>query len=311
MLKLGELYAKAGQTEKCVALMTEVRPFFETIAKSKTAKIVRSLVDSVALIPGTVDVQAELCRECIAWCKQERRNFLRQRLETRLAGVLLKQEQFEPALALIRTLLREVKKLDDKQLMVEISLIESRVHHQLKNTPKAKAALTAARTNANAIYVPPRLQAEIDQQAGVLCAEERDYNTGYSYFYEGFEAYHQLKDPRAVLCLKYMLLCKVMVDKANEVTMILAGKTALQYSGPDVAALQAVSVAYKKRSLEGLEQVLEEYKKELAGDVMVQRHLKDLLEKLLEQNLCRLIEPYSRVEISHIAQLINLPLKRV
>ena len=57
----------------------------------------------------------------------------------------------------------------------------------------------------------------------------------------------------------------------------------------------------------GLLQVtLEQYKEQLRGDPVVNSHLSILYDTLLRQNLCRLIEPFSRVEISHIAKLIEL-----
>ena len=74
--------------------------------------------------------------------------------------------------------------------------------------------------------MPPLLQAEIDMMAGILCGEEKDYKTAYSYFYEAFEGFNTMDDPRAVSNLKYMLLCKVMTSNAEDVQSIVNNKTA-------------------------------------------------------------------------------------
>lgn len=49
-------------------------------------------------------------------------------------------------------------------------------------------------------------------QSGVLHAEEKDYKTGYSYFFEALEGFSSQDDPKATAALKYMLMCKVMLN---------------------------------------------------------------------------------------------------
>nr|GEZ03536.1 26S proteasome non-ATPase regulatory subunit 11 homolog [Tanacetum cinerariifolium] len=284
--KLSELLREESRGEDLRALLTTLRLFFSLIPKAKTAKIVRVIIDSVAKIPNSTDLQISLCKEMVEWTRSEKRTFLRQRVEARLAALLMDSKEYSEALTLLSSLVKEVRRLDDKLLLVDIDLLESKLHFSLRNLPKAKAALTAARTAANAIYVPPAQQGTIDLQSGILHAEEKDYKTAYSYFFEAFEAFNALEDPRAVYSLKYMLLCKIMVNLADDVAGIISSK-ALKLLGPELDAMKAVADAYAKRSLKLFETALQDFKAQLDEDPIVHRHLSSLYDTLLEQNLCR------------------------
>ncbi|RYR13529.1 hypothetical protein Ahy_B04g070475 isoform A [Arachis hypogaea] len=132
----------------------------------------------VAKIPGTFSLQIALCKEM--------------RVEARFAALLMENKEFSEALTLLSSLVKDVRRLDDKLLLGDINLLESKLHFSLRNLPKAKAALTAARTAANAIHVPPAQQGAIDLQSGLLHAEEKDYKIAYSYFFEAFESFNKM-----------------------------------------------------------------------------------------------------------------------
>ncbi|RXN00342.1 26S proteasome non-ATPase regulatory subunit 11 [Acipenser ruthenus] len=141
----------------------------------------------------------------------------------------------------------------------------------------------------------------------IHAAEEKDWKTAYSYFYEAFEGYDSIDSPRAITALKYMLLCKIMLNFPEEVQALISGKLALRYAGRQTDALKCVAQASKNRSLADFEKALTEYRGELRDDPIISTHLAKLYDNLLEQNLIRVIEPFSRVQIEHISTLIKLP----
>ncbi|KAJ9479111.1 26S proteasome regulatory subunit RPN6 [Pseudozyma hubeiensis] len=311
LLRLGELYRDTKNADALAETVRSSRTFMSSIAKAKTAKLVRTLIDYFEGIPGSQQTQIQVAKENAEWAKSEKRIFLKQNLETKLIGLYFESKNYREALPLIDTLLRELKKLDDKMILTEVHLLESKVNHAISNLPKAKAALTSARTAANSIYCPPTLQAQLDMQAGVLHAEDKDYTTAYSYFFETLEGFALQEDARAPLALKYMLLCKIMLNLSEDVNSIISGKHATKYAGRDVEAMKAVAKAHEDRSLEAFEQALRTYKDELSNDPIVKNHLSALYDTLLEQNLLRVIEPYSRVEIAHIAKEVRQPVREV
>ncbi|KAB5585861.1 PCI domain-containing protein [Coniochaeta sp. 2T2.1] len=312
LISLGELYRDEKRIQELVDLITSSRTVLSSFAKAKTAKLIRNLLDLCEEIPDTTDAQIAVTKSCIEWAVSERRGILRQNLETRLVRLYMAKRSYYDALTLINSLLRELKRLDDKLVLVEVQLLESRVYHALGNTAKARAALTSARTSAASVYTPPLLQANLDMQSGMLHAEDRDFNTAYSYFIEALDGYHvQDEAARAQAALQYMLLCKIMLNAADDVNTLMASKQALKYAGTSLEAMKAIARAHSNRSLEEYERALAAYKFELSNDGFIRNHLIRLYDTMLEQNLIKVIEPFSRVEIDHIAKMVGLDTQQV
>lgn len=230
----------------------------------------------------------------------------------RLVTLYMTKQSYYDSLTLINGLLRELKRLDDKLRLVEVQLLESRVYHALGNIAKARAALTSARTSAASVYTPPLLQANLDMQSGMLHAEDKDFNTAFSYFIEALDGYHtQDEGPKAQAALQYMLLCKIMLNLVDDVNQLMTSKQAMKYAGKNLEAMKAIARAHSNRSLEEYERALSAYRYELGSDAFIRNHLRRLYDAMLEQNLIKVIEPFSRVEIDHIAKIVGLDTQQV
>ncbi|KAL8684627.1 MAG: hypothetical protein Q9224_006225 [Gallowayella concinna] len=129
-------------------------------------------------------------------------------------------------------------------------------------------------------------------QSGMLHAEDKDFNTAFSYFIEALEGYHtQEESQKATSALQYMLLCKIMLNLVDDVNNLMTSKQAM--------------------NLEEYEQALSNYRYELGSDTFIRNHLRRLYDAMLEQNLIKVIEPFSRVEIDHIAKMVGLDTQQV
>eukprot|EP01040_Poterioochromonas_malhamensis_P006493 gene6493-6993_t len=294
--------------EDLIRLIEFNSAFFNLIPKARTAKIIRNLITTISTAPNSLEFQINFCINVVNWCKSEKRTFLRQRIEAKLAHLLLLKKDPIKALTLVDDLLKELRKLDDKQMLTEVHLTEARIYHALRNIPKSKASLTASRTAANSIYVVPVLQAEIDEMSGILHCEEGDYTTAHSYFLEAFDAYDQASNKdKAISCLQYMILCKVLNNLSHEVANLLSSKNGLKYNGKQVEAMATIAKASRLHSLEDFKVAVDENLQYLQSDDLISHHLDLLYDKMLETNLLKLIHPFSCVELTHVANLIQLP----
>lgn len=85
-----------------------------------------------------------------------------------------------------------------------------------------------------------------------------------------------------------------MTESSDEVNAIITGKAGIRHAGEAMDAMRAVASAHKKRSLKDFEAATSTYAKHLQEDPLVRHHLATLYDVLLQSNICRIIEPFSR-----------------
>lgn len=312
--RLASIYQELQLFEELVELTKMILPLYMDLPKSKQAKILRSLFDMCIRFPGKNrnEKLIDLSKHIIAWCEQESRSFLRMKIENKLADLLFNSGMFQDALVVLKKLMYELKRKDDKLLIVESQLVESKVYHALENLPKAKAALTSVKTTANSIYVVPLLQAEIDLMSGLIACDEKDYTTAYSYFYETFEGYRTMNQTESAgHAFKFMLFSKIMGGSPDDCISLINSSLSLKYQNRQVEAMKSVAQAAKQQNLLMFEKCKQVYGGELLEDIVVMRHFGFLYNTLLEDNLKKIIEPYSEVQIDYIADQIGLPMDRI
>ncbi|CAI5444608.1 unnamed protein product [Caenorhabditis angaria] len=289
-------------------LMTSIKSFYEVLGKARASKLIRELVELCLSIDQGKAEKIKVLTDCIEWATSNHREFLRRNMQARLVRLYNEVGEYTEAQKLAHTLISELKKLEDRELLMEVALEESKSSFYLKNFAKAKCSLVLAKTSANAAYVTPQLQAAIDLQSGILySAEEKDFKTSYSYFYEAFEGFNQMNDKKnSMKSLKYMILCKIMLNETEQIEGMMATKEFQSVKGKPIEAIRAMADAFKKRCLKSFQEALTKYKEELVGDRVVSVHSISLEENMLQKEISRVVEPYSEIELSFVARKIGM-----
>ncbi|KAI5170065.1 26S proteasome regulatory subunit N6 [Pancytospora epiphaga] len=228
-------------------------------------------------------------------------------LRSKEVHVLLSVGKYTECLTKITSIAKDLKQFDDKINLISLYVYESRAHYELRDFSKARASLTSARALVVSAPCPAQLQAQIDLLNGMYLSDEKSYAMAISYFIEAIEGFVQDKLlDNARIALRYIMLCKIMSEQFNEVPAILEAKYAKSINGDCfIEVLLKIAAACKKRDLKAYADTLSEHGGVLEVDSYLYRHLQQLYAVLLDNNILKIIEPYSHVRIDFIAQKLN------
>ena len=289
---------------KLISEIKEIKNTNNTFLVKLTDKLIGKLKKRKDLLNDIVKV----CEEITNFCDKTNNISMKSKIQTRLAEVYYINQHYAKALEICNKVIFDLKRYEDNLGLIQLLLLESKIHYATNGISKSKATLTSVKTLITKVYVEPKLQANIDMHAGILAAHEKDFNLAYSYFYEAFDAYNipnQKKKNKALRAFQLMILSKIVGDHLEEVNNIVLSKQGKDYYGKEVEALRSIETAIREKSIKLLKENIEK-NKEYFSDPVIRYHIDNLNNDLLEKNLIKIIKPYSVVEIDFVAKNIGL-----
>ncbi|XP_953396.1 proteasome subunit, putative [Theileria annulata] len=222
---------ETGQTDSLFGFLVRNEDFFSILPQAKTAKMIRSILERLSQEVKDLNVLYKIFSIYRSWCDSKKRKFLGLRLELKLVVILILMRRFTDASKRLNALQNEVRILDDKSLLLDIYLVQSKFFLLLRNFTKMKVFVSNAKNTSTNINTPVYVTAEIDLLTGILYLCEKDYKTAYSYLFESFEGFHMS------LCNAYSYLYPNLnrVKRKNlDLTMLTEGKKA-QFKTDDLS----------------------------------------------------------------------------
>ena len=287
-----------------ISQIKEIKNTNNTFLVKLTDKLIAKLKKRKDLLNDIVNIAEEITK----FCDETNNISMKSKIQTRLAEVYYIHENYSKALDICNKVIFDLKRYEDNLGLIQLLLLESKIYYATNGISKAKACLTSVKTLITKVYVEPKLQANIDMHAGILAAYEKDFNLAYSYFFEAFDVYNipsKKRRNKGLRAFEYMILCKIVGGHIEEVNNVVLSKQGKDYYGPEVEALRSIESAVKEKSIKLLEDNIAKNKKYFT-DRVINYHISNLHNDLLEKNLIKIIKPYSVVEIDFVAKTIGL-----
>ncbi len=304
---LSEKYRENNELQNYFKLISEIKEIKNT-NNTFLVKLTDKLISKLKKRKDLLNDVVKVCEEITKFCDETNNISMKSKIQTRLAEVYYIHEHYAKALEICNKVIFDLKRYEDNLGLIQLLLLESKIHYVTNGISKSKAALTSVKTLVTKVYVEPKLQANIDMQAGILAAHEKDFNLAYSYFFEAFDVYNipnQKRKNKGLRAFQYMILSKIVGDHIEEVNNVVLSKQGKDYLGKEVDALRSIESAVKEKSIKLLKDNIEK-NQEYFKDPIIRYHINNLHNDLLEKNLIKIIKPYSVVEIDFVAKSIGL-----
>ncbi|CAD5126805.1 unnamed protein product [Dimorphilus gyrociliatus] len=265
--------------------------------------LLQSLFEEQNLKKSSKDEILEFLKKLKKYLKKHKRKFICNEVKIKICELLMLNKNYRKCLRVTKKLVKKLKKIDDKIKLITLYVIESKVYYSIKNSSKAKSALTSARALALGLY-NPKIMSEIDMRSGMYSCDDRSYLAATAYFLEALDISKDYKNNEYLKCLSYLILCKIILKKFEEINGIFENKNyRICINEKIIEFMMKIKKSCENKNLKSFNELLSENYEIL--DDFLKKHLEYLYDLTLNANILKIVKPYSQLKIQFIADKLN------
>uniref|UniRef100_A0AAF5HYB2 PCI domain-containing protein n=2 Tax=Strongyloides stercoralis TaxID=6248 RepID=A0AAF5HYB2_STRER len=306
LLNLCKNVVTPNDFSKLGEILHELKPVLRILSSKRLEKFLTKIADVVSSSKGDYLKRAKVLQTLIIVVFDINRHYLGYSLLLKYLKHCNNNKMYRNVVRSAKRIIHTLKIMSVNDILIEIYLEESIAYYCLKNYMKAKAALMNGKTLSNVSNLDPTIQSKLDMHSGAIFLIEKEYHTAFSYFYEALESYdNNNKKKEAIQAIQYLCLTKLIMNKPDEVKNFISSKFGIKYYGEELYCMEQMANAVEKKCVKLFDTVVKNYPT-LQEDAVIRSFLKNLYNFMFDQDILRVIKPYSFVEIDFIASKIGL-----
>ncbi|KAK0540794.1 hypothetical protein OC835_000501 [Tilletia horrida] len=300
-----------GRHTEALESYTELLSYTKSaVTRNTSEKAINNILDYVSNSPtldlGTMERFYDVTKRALEQSKNERLSI---KTDLKLARLWLARQEWNRLTKTLRELhdycVDEDGSNDQSKgtILLEVYALEIQMYGEQANYKKLKETYTATQSVKSAIP-HPRIQGVIRECGGKMHMAEKNWSAAQVDFFQSFLNYDEAGSPQRIQVLKYLVVAQMLMG--SEIDPFDSQETKPYKNDPQITAMTDLVRAYQHREVHTAEKILKDNHDTIMADPFIRQYIDDVLGGLRTQYLIDLIQPYKRIELSFLANHLNM-----
>uniref|UniRef100_A0A914ZGB5 PCI domain-containing protein n=2 Tax=Parascaris univalens TaxID=6257 RepID=A0A914ZGB5_PARUN len=303
-----------GEYEAMLSYYRQLLSYIKTaVTKNYSEKSINAILDYISTSKQMDLLQKfyETTLDALRDAKNERLWF---KTNTKLGKLYFDRREFGKLEKIVKQLRSSCKNEEGEEdqkkgtQLLEVYALEIQMYTEQKNN-KALKALYEQSLNVKSAIPHPLIMGVIRECGGKMHLREGQFEKAHTDFFEAFKNYDESGSARRSTCLKYLVLANMLTK--SDINPFDSQEAKPFRHDADIMAMNRLVGAYQNNDIREFENILEQNREAIMADPFIREHIEELLNNIRSQVLLQLSTPYSRIQLSYLADELHISINEV